>query len=375
MELKTCKKICHGPLARGCELCVKGEKSVIFVTGICHYKCFYCPISDDKRGEDIVKVNEHIITNPDEEEGLQQLFSEIENCQSTGASLTGGDPLASLDRSIKYIKALKQKFGKDFHIHLYTSLPFVTQEAIMKLESAGLDEIRFHADMEDIDSWVKLLFAEDLSIDVGVEIPVVPGMKEKIKEFIHFCKNTGFIQFMNFNELEYSDVSETKLIDKGFLVKDLLSYGIRNSEELAKELVEFGESIGMRTHYCSASFKDGIQLSNRLRLRSEKVAKEYDLTDEEGMLTRGEIKALDGKNIDLEIIKLELQEDFDIPEELMDNTGTRLLIASWVLREILPELRNPEDGEIIRSWLDDVELSVVKEYPTDDSFQVEREIL
>ena len=375
MKLETCEKICHGPLAKGCDLCVKGEKSVIFVTGFCHYTCFYCPISDDKRGKDIVKVNEHIITNPDEEEGLEHLFSEIEKCQSKGASLTGGDPLAKLDRSIKYIKALKEKFGNDFHIHLYTSLPFVTQEAIMKLEDAGLDEIRFHANMEDMDSWVKLLFAEDLSIDVGVEIPAIPGMIEKTKEFIHFCKNTGIIKFVNLNELEYSDVSENKLTEKGYVVKDLLSYGIRKSEELAKELVDFGKTVGIPVHYCSAGFKDGVQLSNRLRLRSETVAKEYDLEDDEGMLTRGEIKALEGKSVDLEAIRLELQEDFDIPVELIENEGKRLLIASWILQELVPELREPEKDEIVRDWVEDLEFAIVKEYPTDDHFLLEKDIL
>ena len=380
IKLMTCTKLCTGPLAKGCEQCIVGRKSVIFVTGLCHYKCFYCPISDDKRNKDIVKINEHIIINPDEQEGLNQLFAEIENCQSLGASLTGGDPLAKLDRTIYYIKALKEKFGKGFHIHLYSSLPFVTQDAMIRLSEAGLDEIRFHADLDDIASWEKMYFAEGLKMNIGIEIPSIPGSIEKTKELINFAKKTGFIEFVNLNELEFSDISNDNFEEHGFFVKNSLSYGIMGSEAVAKEAIEYAKNIGMPTHYCTAGFKDKVQLANRLRLRSQKVAKEYDLEDEEGLLERGEILPLTDKEnsssemvveggLDLEAIKQELQEEFEIPDELIDNVGYRLLIAPWVIKEIFEEL-NERKEEF--TWIEDVEISIVKEYPTDDHFLVER---
>ncbi|HRZ19884.1 MAG TPA: radical SAM protein, partial [Methanofastidiosum sp.] len=34
-----------GKLSKGCKLCIKGRKSVLFVTGLCGVNCYYCPLS------------------------------------------------------------------------------------------------------------------------------------------------------------------------------------------------------------------------------------------------------------------------------------------------------------------------------------------
>jgi pyruvate formate-lyase activating enzyme-like uncharacterized protein len=53
---------------------------------------------------------------------------------------------------VRWIRLLKQEFGSDFHIHLYTPLNLVTAERLQQLHEAGLDEIRFHPNLED-DRW------------------------------------------------------------------------------------------------------------------------------------------------------------------------------------------------------------------------------
>ena len=47
-----------GRIAKGCEYCIKGEKLVLFITGLCPLKCFYCPVSDKKIYKDVIYANE-----------------------------------------------------------------------------------------------------------------------------------------------------------------------------------------------------------------------------------------------------------------------------------------------------------------------------
>ena len=120
-----------GPLIKGCRQCVKGQKTVLFITGICNRNCYFCPISDKKKNVDDVYANEWKIKSKDE------LIKEITLCNSKGVGITGGDPLLKVDRCVDYIKTLKIKFGKKFHIHLYTSLKNLTELKLKKLHESG----------------------------------------------------------------------------------------------------------------------------------------------------------------------------------------------------------------------------------------------
>lgn len=370
--MKTCEKIKNGDLTFGCKQCIEGRKSVLFITGKCHYQCFYCPISDDKRGLDLVKINELVVSKPDSPTGIAKVINEIKLCKSWGVGITGGDPLLAIDRTCKYIVELKKTFGKQFHIHLYTSLQCVTLDKLLKLEKAGLDELRFHVPLDKKDLWKRMTFAKDLKLLVGVEIPAIPGTLEKTKELVNYCKNSGIIKFMNINELEFSDISEEKLTEKGYYVKNELSYGIKDSETLGIAIVEYGKEINFPIHYCSASFKDEIQLGNRLLLRAQSVAKAYDEVDEQGMLTRGEILLTSegvAEEFNLKEIKEALQDYYDIPNEMIDLEDTRIIIAPWILEEINRDIQDHKEdfsfGEFIKA-------NIVKEYPTSDHFNLEK---
>ncbi|RLE80850.1 MAG: radical SAM protein, partial [Thermoprotei archaeon] len=107
--------IVYGDLCEGCRICMHGRKAVIFITGLCPVNCFYCPISAERRGKDLTFVNERQVSS------LKELLEEVELMDAEGAGITGGEPLVRLERTINYIRELKKHFGKDFHIHLYTS--------------------------------------------------------------------------------------------------------------------------------------------------------------------------------------------------------------------------------------------------------------
>jgi uncharacterized protein len=369
LQLNTEEKTHHGKLARGCKLCVQGRKSVLFITGKCHYTCFYCPISDDKRNTNIFKINERVVVEPDTVEGAEEVLDEILACQSTGVGITGGDPLAETERTVRYIKLLKKTFGKEFHIHLYTSLPYLNEKNLEALENAGLDELRLHVDVANKDSWKKLEKAKNWTRSLGIELPAIPGEEQRLRELFEYCKELDCIEFVNLNELEYSDISESVLTKKGFFVKNELSYGIQESEELAKQLVLYGKEIDLSVHYCSCSFKDRVQLGNRLLLRAQQTALPLDVVDEQGMITRG-IVCVKEEAVDLDEIATAFREEFDVPEELLRVETERLLVAPWVLQEIWSEITDEKFP-----WKQHVQAMVVTQYPTADEFVVEQELL
>ena len=366
MQLVTTEKIHNKRLAKGCRQCVLGRKSVLFITSRCHYTCFYCPISDDKRVKETVKINEHVLRHPDSSTAITELIKEVELSQSKGVGVTGGDPLATPARTVRYIKALKEHFGKRFHIHLYTSPQFVTREKLEMLSDAGLDEIRFHLNIESNVLWERVDLANGLKFNVGIEVPAVPTLLNESKRMLDFCKNHKIIKFVNLNELEYSDAGIQQLSKKGFFTKDSLSYAIEHSEVTAIKLVEYGKSIGLRVHYCSAQFKDSVQLGNRLRLRAQSVVKPHELIDEEGMIVRGEITSKNNRlsSRKMSAIGVKAENMFGVPKHFFEVHKGVLMVRPDVLEELWPIFDQVHPKT-------DLKAKIVTEYPTDDHLLIE----
>ena len=63
-----------------------------------------------------------------------------------GTGITGGEPLLCIDRVTQYCKALKDHFGPEHHIHLYTAQA-PTKADLEKLKGV-VDEIRLHPPRE-----------------------------------------------------------------------------------------------------------------------------------------------------------------------------------------------------------------------------------
>jgi hypothetical protein len=338
-----------GSLAKGCMPCINGEKSVLFITGLCARHCYFCPISDKKRNKDVVYINEW----PTKKE--KDILKEVSLCSSKGAGITGGDPLVKTDRCVKLIRMLKKKFGKKFHIHLYTPLNLVDEKKLEKLYKAGLDEIRFHPDLEDDKEWNKLVLAKRFNWDIGVEIPSIPGKEKETKKLIDFIK--GKIDFLNINELEISDTNAQNFVKMGFKPKDRISYGVKGSEELALKLLRYCKGKIKNVHYCTTKLKDRVQLRKRIMLRAKNAKKPYDLIIDDGMLYRGVIYCKQPRKVMKQLMK-----EYVIPKSLIefDKKKNRILTASWIVYELRKDLK--KKGLII---------ALVEEYPTYDQLEVE----
>ncbi|MFO7678144.1 MAG: radical SAM protein [Thermoplasmatota archaeon] len=344
-------------------MCAQGSKMVVLITGLCSAHCYYCPLSFEKGQKDIIYADEWKLNN---ENDTKKLIREAEYITAKGAGITGGDPLLVWERTQKYIILLKDTFGSDFHIHLYTS-GLIHTNKISSLISAGLDEIRFHPSPQYWNCMNTSPYAQvirksvDESIDVAIEIPVIPTMENEIIQMIQWA-DTNQLQWVNLNELEFSERNVQALMSKGYEVKDELSAAVQNSQETALNVISQiqQQKLEIGVHYCSVSFKDGIQLQNRIKRRAQKIAKEYEVITKDGTLLKGIIIPT---NITLKELYRSIQQTYHISKKYihMNTEKNRLEIGAWILEKIADNITRQGHA-----------CYMIEEYPTADRLEVEK---
>lgn len=225
-------------LPEGCKLCRRGAKLVLFLTGLCKNSCFYCPISNERKGRDVVFANEREVKN------FEDFLAEVELMSAEGVAITGGEPLLKLERLLEFIRISKKL---DLHIHLYTSIP--AKEGLLR--KLRIDEIRFHPpELKSAELYEESIrIAKKLGIDAGFEIPAI-RYEPKIVEIVNESD-----AFLNLNQLEASETNWRMLEERGFEITD---YYVESSE-----VVKMFEKAN-KFHYCSARFKDQAQFRRRL---------------------------------------------------------------------------------------------------------------
>jgi pyruvate formate-lyase activating enzyme-like uncharacterized protein len=189
------------------------------------------------------------------------------------------------------------------------------------------------------------------SLDVGIEVPAIPGSLEGLERLVVSAYEAG-ADFININEFEFSESNWNMMEEMGYRVKDDLSSAVEGSEELALGLMKKYPKCPI--HFCSSVFKDGVQLRKRLIRRANVTARKYDVITDDGTIVKGVVYA-----DDLEEAASALS-GLGIPKDLMfiDEDRKRVEVASWKLKKISKKL--PYNSYI------------VEEYPTFDRMEVER---
>ncbi len=272
-----------------------------------------------------------------------------------------------MERTLKFIQQLKTSKGDDFHIHLYTSKTEVSMESLQKLEGAGLDEIRFHPQGNH---WAGIERAIETGLNVGLEVPSIPGQTEKLIALVQRAEKIG-ASFVNLNELESSETNFEQLVSMGMRLTSLDKASIEGSKETAIEVLEWTSKNlkSITVHFCSARYKDTVQLRNRLERRLERVIRPFEIRDDdEPLLILGVIRAPHGQQLigeQLRSIMDTLLNTFDVPEDLVssDDARHRIEIAPWILDELSQELKDTYVEEY------ELEIGIAYEYPTWDRLQ------
>jgi uncharacterized protein len=346
----------RGALSPACTQCAEGRKMVLFVTGLCRFRCFYCPVSPARNQLDVVYANERRVRSD------HDVLDEARAIGAAGTGITGGDPLGVVDRVEHYVRLLKREFGPDHHIHLYTHEP--NPEKLERLARAGLDEFRLHIPhylwgplASDGGAYRAVLeSAPDWGIRRGVEIPVLPEKEAELRRLLTALSAIG-VDFVNLNELEFSETNEAKMRDRGYRVDPHNGWGVRGSRAVAERVVR-DLSLSVPVHYCSSRFKDGVQLRQRLLRRAERTAPPFAPRTEDGTVVLGVVEA--GGTVDLDRWSVQVARRLRARpgDYRFDADRRRVELSPFALRRAARRLPWPAFE--------------VEVYPTADALEVER---
>jgi pyruvate formate-lyase activating enzyme-like uncharacterized protein len=314
---------------------------VLFVTGRCERSCFYCPLSSERKGRDLVYADETRI------EEISEILEEGRAIDALGTGITGGEPLDKLDYVLECIRALKAAFGSEHHIHLYTGM-LPGRKTLQRLREAGLDEIRFHPPPEE---WSHpgpltetLREAKSLGLLAGVEIPAVkeaPAIVQAVKD-AH--------AFLNINELEFSETNYAAMAREGFMPVELGCAALGSEETARRHFLK----ADIRAHYCPSRFKDAVQLRERLLRRAKRNARPFDCIGQDGTIIHGTIEG------EMSLV-LPILEELGVPEQMYCLRNGGIDIAAAILEDIAGDLQKI-----------DCSLCLVERYPLPDGIVVER---
>ena len=351
-------------LSPACKLCSQGTKMVVLITGLCPASCYYCPLSLKKGGKDLIFADEWELKD---EQNTDILIKEAKLINAKGAGITGGDPLSVPLRTLNYIKFLKDNFGESFHIHLYTS-GLENKEIISKLASSGLDEIRFHPmpnnwhNMDRSPIHKVIQNALKTEMDVAIEIPVIPNMEKEIVHLINWADKQQ-IRWINLNELEFSERNEIQLQKKEFIEKSDISAAAQYSQNTAYKIIESiaKSNLDIGVHYCSASFKDGVQLKNRILRRAKNIATPIEVITDDATILKGIIQTKNKTQLNTLIKELIKTYDLSKQEYFINLKLYQLQIPIPLLEMVAEDLQ--KQGMVCY---------ISEQYPTHDQLEVER---
>lgn len=321
----------HSRLSAGCKLCYEGAKLVLFLTGICHRDCWYCPLSKDRKNQDRIYANEHLISSPEE------MISVAKRMSALGTGITGGEPFVKPDRLVQYSQALKDEFGPEHQIHLYTaSTP--DRETLKSIQGL-VDEIRFHPpnslwkDLENTPFHTSIQRAKELGFDTGIEVPSLSNLDD----LEHYLP---YVDFLNINELEWGDSNADEMRRRGFLLRGDVSNATQGGWESAQNIVKH-----QKVHWCSSDFKDRVQLRMRLKRIASNTAREFEEITEDGTVIYG-VWECDGRHVSM---------PGEPDDSLFNRFDDRIEMGWWILEDIADIIkgqayyieRYPDGGMII----------------------------
>lgn len=278
--------------SRNCVNCVLGKTQGIYINSICSRSCFFCPEPKHSQSDFDCQRKDYIPSEKDERE----LIEDIQSNDSTGCGISGGDPLASLGKTLHYIRLLKERMGRDFWIHLYTNGDFLNRSTLQELKSAGLDEIRINLAAADY-VLEKVALSRKYISKLLIEIPVIPEDASKLNRTMFELDKVG-IDCINFHELAIYPANVEDMRSRGYVAAQqaykspfylgMNSAPVLGSEELIFDLLDLAltEQFSYGVHYCHNHARIIKQNFSKHSRVASKTCRPYERITEEGLLEK-----------------------------------------------------------------------------------------
>jgi uncharacterized protein len=263
-------------LSPGCRACMEGSWSCLFINGRCNCNCFYCPSPQDQTG--VPQTNGIPFASADD-------YAEyLAALGFTGASLSGGEPLLTMERTLEYLSAIRRRCGDAIHIWLYTNGTLLSGDICRRLRDAGLDEIRFDIGATRY-NLKKLRVAVGIIPVITVEIPAVPEEFALMQEKLLEMADAG-VNHLNLHQLRLTPHNFKNLSNRGYTFIHGEKVTVLESELAALRLVRHAleNRIPLPVNYCSFPYKRRFQRAAVRRRGAALAAKGYEEMTESGYL-------------------------------------------------------------------------------------------
>ena len=275
LKNKRTKPVYRG-ISYGCELCGTGSWSCLFINGKCNCRCFYCPT--EQRVVGLPTTN--TLTFPK----VQDYVDYIGQLDFRGISISGGEPLLTLDTTQKFISALKKKFGDRIYLWIYTNGTLVDNGILSRLRDAGVNEIRFDIGATEY-SLKKARMAVGMIDHVTVEIPAVPEEYDVLKDTLQEMSESG-ISFLNLHQLRLTPHNRSNLIDRNYTYLHGEHLTVLESELTALSLMRHASvnRIPLSINYCSYVYKNRFQRAAARRRCGQLIRSPHEDITENGYI-------------------------------------------------------------------------------------------
>jgi pyruvate formate-lyase activating enzyme-like uncharacterized protein len=263
------KSIYVNRISPACVACQTGVGSAtFFISLMCNRKCWFCFNPNQEKFEYFSRNQRDCVTE------LDLLYKHQHKIRHL--ALTGGEPLLHKESALEFFRYAHEKFP-GVYTRLYTDGDFVDAKVLMELQSVHLSEIRFSIRIDDGESGRrstldKIALARDYVPHVMVEMPVLPGTGDRMKEILLELDRLGIFS-INLLELCFPFNNARAFQRRDYRIKNppfriLYTYWyagglpISRSELECLDLLEFVLDAGLQigVHYCSLENKHTGQI-------------------------------------------------------------------------------------------------------------------